>query len=433
MKSRFIIFIPTDTREATAVSFIKVAGVPLFLRGVLALSASGEKAFTIVAPFSHRRQVLKLWQKTTKDRGIHLNLVLTKENNRISSDEIAQIKQDAESSVCFLNANYILPSMCGKTIPSLESTIRTAHNEVVLLKPSSKKMSLLGFNGELLDTIVSSAKDRPITMEKLFDTVIEGKNKRYITEGEEGLIVQKFYEVEMAEHLLAENIRKNTQTFVAREINKRISLPISLLLAKMRVTPNTITVINMFIGLCAGIGAAGRTYTGVLIGAILFQLASIIDGCDGEVAKLTYRTSKFGQYIDSISDNLSLAAFLTGMMIHQYRISDSYMAFVFGGSLILGALSLLAIMSDFLKRKTNSASFVTFDKEFLQKLTPNEAPKFLIDLIRYFKILFKKDFFSLTFLVFAIFGILHWWFYFISVGIWVGVLILLYLRRLWIK
>jgi CDP-L-myo-inositol myo-inositolphosphotransferase len=182
------------------------------------------------------------------------------------------------------------------------------------------------------------------------------------------------------------------------------------------------------IGLCAGIGAAGFTYKGVLIGAILFELASIIDGCDGEVAKLTFRTSKFGQYIDSISDNLSLSAFITGMMIHEYRVTKSYHAFIWGGMLLIGAGLILVIMADYLKKKTNSASFVTYDKEFLQKLDRGNTPRFILWLIKYLKIFFKKDFFSTMFLVTAIFGILHWWFYIIAVGVWGGVAVLLYLR-----
>jgi phosphatidylglycerophosphate synthase len=293
-------------------------------------------------------------------------------------------------------------------------------------------MAILGFHLGNLDPVIAGAQKYPLTMEECFNMIVGDRNRHYLSEGEDGLIIQKFSEIKIAEHMLTENIRTNTQTFVAREINKRISLPISLWLAKFRVTPNTITAVNICIGLCAGIGAAGRTYTGVLLGAILFQTASVIDGCDGEVAKLTFRTSKFGQYIDSVSDNLSLAAFLTGMMIHQYRIGHSYAAFIFGGLLITGALAILALMSDYLKRNSDSASFVTFDKEFLQKLTPENTPALAYHLIKYFKIFFKKDFFSLTFLIFAIFGILHWWFYIITIGVWVGTFVLMSLRKMWV-
>jgi len=431
MKAKFVVYIPTDTREATAVSFLRVAGVPLFLRSILTLAASGETVFTIVAPLSHRRQVLKLWQKTIKNRQIHLNLVLTKEPHRISSDELRDIYNHSENNAFFLNANYVMPNLCGRVLSSSKTKI--AHNEVLMLKPVSKKLALIGFNSELFNELISESKNYAITFEELFGLLTKERNRHYLSEVDEGIIVQKFSEIELAERLLTEHIRKNTQTFVAREINKRVSLPLSLILARLRITPNTITIFNIFIGLCAGIGAAGRTYTGVLLGAILFQTASVIDGCDGEVAKLTFRTSKFGQYIDSISDNLSLTAFIIGMMIHEYRIGDPYIAFILGGSLILGALSLIAIMSDYLKRKTDSASFVTFDKEFLQKLTPDNTPVLVLNLIKYFKIFFKKDFFSLAFLVFAILGFLNWFFYLISVGVWLGVAVLLYLRRKWVS
>lgn len=427
MKSRFIIYIPTDTREAAAVSFNKVAGVPLFLRTVLSLHQSGEKSVTIIAPVSHRRQLLKLWQKIIKNREIHLNLVFTKEGNRLGVNELKELKEFIEPSAFFVNANYVLPNI-GQMLTLIGNT-KIGAQEVMLMKPTAKRSAIIGIGVQTLDQFISGIGVEAITIDQFISETIDSRNHHYIQQEKEDIIVEKFYEIKLAEELLAENIRKNTPNFVAREINKRISLPISLFLAKMRVTPNTITIINIFIGLCAGIGAAGRTYQGVLLGAILFQLASIVDGCDGEVAKLTFRTSKFGQLIDSLSDNLSLAAFLIGTMIRNYRLSDSYLSFLWGGLLILAALLILAIMSDYLKRKTDSASFVTYDKEFLQKLTPENTPKFVLLLIRYFKIFFKKDFFSMAFLVFAILGILQWWCYFLTFGAWVGVAILFYLRR----
>ena len=431
MRSRFIIYVPADTREATAVSFTKVAGVPLFLRSILALNLAGEKAFTVIAPLSHRRHLLKLWQKIIKNRDIHLNLVLTKENNRLTASELKEIKGYSEPTAYFINANYVLPGIA-KTLMN-EANSKIDPHEVRVLKPYAKRSAIAGFSVESLDPVIASAEKWPLTTEECIIELIENKNRHYIHEGDEGMIVQKFSEIGMAENFLAEDIRKHTPMFIAREVNKRISLPLSLRLARMRVTPNTITVINIFIGLCAGIGAAGRTYKGVLLGGILFQLASIIDGCDGEVAKLTYRTSKFGQYIDSLSDNLSLAAFLTGMMIHAYRVTGSYSAFIWGGALIVGALLILLIMADYLKKKTNSASFVTYDKEFLQKLTPETTPRVVLYFIKYFKVFFKKDCFSMAFLIFAMLGILHWWFYFISIAVWVAVFILAYLRERFYK
>lgn len=417
MKSRIAIYIPTDTHESTAVSFSRVAGIPLFLRQVLELHNAGESAFTIIAPNSYRRHLLKLWGKVTKNRSIHLNLVLTKDGHRVSADEINELKNYLEPSVYLLNANYIVPSIAS----ALNNKIGA--NEVHILRPTTKRSAIVGFSSQLLDVL------RPAKIEECINQLIETKNRHYLNAGDGGIIIQQFSEIKIAEKILTEHIRQKTQTFVAREINKRISLPMSLILTRLRISPNTITAFNIVIGLCAGIGAAGVTYKGVLLGALLFQIASVVDGCDGEVAKFTYRTSKFGQYIDSISDNLSLAAFLTGMMIHQYRITHSIHAFIVGGAIILGVFLILAIMSEYLKKYTNSASFVTYDKQFLQKLSPNRVPKVVLLLIKYFKLFFKKDLFSLMFLIFAVFGILHWWFYIMAVGIWVAAGVLFYLRE----
>jgi len=428
MKSRFVIYIPTDTDEATSVSFAKVCGVPLWLRPILAMEAAGITAFTIVSPANHRRQILKNIQKVIKNRRIHISLIFTKSGSKLEADEARELVGHVDEQVYFFNANYILPGLAGYIKDNLLSTVIKA-GEVGIFKPMTKRLALVALNRKDVETFIERVETKPATIEDLLEKEIEGLSKRYHPFGDEGIIVEKFAETYLAEHMLAEHIRVNTGTWVAREINKRISLPFSLILARMRIGPNIITVVNIFIGLCAGIGAAGRTYTGVLLGAILFQTASIIDGCDGEVAKLTFRTSKFGQYIDSLSDNLSLVAFLTGMMIHQYRVTGSTHAFMVGGALLVGVALFIAIMAEYLKHNTNSASFVTYDKEVIQKLNPDNTPRIVLLLIKYFRFFFKKDSFSLIFLITAIFGVLHLWFYVIAFGVWVGVAVLFYLRE----
>lgn len=418
MRSRYVIYIPTDTREATAASFANVAGIPLFLRSILSLAAAGERSFTIISPASHRRHILKVWQKIINGRPIHLNLVLTGHNLTIAN--IKELQSYVEDNFYIINANYIFTSLSPLT--------PVAKKSVNLFRSTTKKTTLIGVSLATFSDFASDVREKKGELSSFLTALAEKYNHHYLVENKEDIIVQKFADIELAEHMLAENIRKNTPMWIAREINKRISLPISLALARLRVSPNTITAINMLIGLCAGIGAAGKTYIGVLLGAILFQTASIVDGCDGEVAKLTFRTSKFGQYIDSISDNVSLAGFLVGMMIHQRRITHSIDAYFWGIALLIGIVIIFAIMINFLKKNTDSASFVTFDKEYLQKLSPNITPNWLILLIKYAKMLFKKDCFSFMFLLFAIFGILHLWFYMVVIGVWCAVTVLLYLK-----
>lgn len=221
-----------------------------------------------------------------------------------------------------------------------------------------------------------------------------------------------------AEKMATEKIRHAALGPVARHLNKKISLPVSLLLAKGGIHPNSITVVNMVLGIASGFFVAAGNYWGMLIGAALFQLASIFDGCDGEVAKLTFRTSKFGQYFDSISDNGALISFFLGLIIAAAKTQETAATVGLGIFLMAGLAGLLWQMILFLKRHTNSASLAAFDKEYLSKLGDGDAPRRLIGFINFGKILMRKDFFSIFFFGLAVIGCLSWVLWLAIAGLW---------------
>jgi CDP-L-myo-inositol myo-inositolphosphotransferase len=58
---------------------------------------------------------------------------------------------------------------------------------------------------------------------------------------------------------------------------------------------------------------ASGTSAGLMTGAILFQVASVIDGIDGEIARATFRESRLGATLDSLTDAATNLAFLLGL------------------------------------------------------------------------------------------------------------------------
>ncbi|RLG81734.1 MAG: CDP-alcohol phosphatidyltransferase family protein, partial [Thermoprotei archaeon] len=52
-------------------------------------------------------------------------------------------------------------------------------------------------------------------------------------------------------------------------------------------------------------------YYNPLIGGILVEVASILDGIDGEIARLTKKSSRFGAFLDSVLDRFVDIAVLT--------------------------------------------------------------------------------------------------------------------------
>ena len=102
-----------------------------------------------------------------------------------------------------------------------------------------------------------------------------------------------------AERWLLKSLIKDSEGFMSRHVERRISLAVTRRLVGTRVTPNLMTMVS----LCIGLSGAPFFLSGEpalqLAGAALFLLHSILDGCDGELARLKFHESRFGAALDS--------------------------------------------------------------------------------------------------------------------------------------
>jgi len=106
--------------------------------------------------------------------------------------------------------------------------------------------------------------------------------------------------------LIKTSVKGTGDGFVSRHLNRKISTGISYLLAE-KVTPNQMTVVTFALGIIS----AFLTLFSLPLAGILYQISSILDGVDGELARAQMRTSRFGGYIDSLLDRYVDGAFLT--------------------------------------------------------------------------------------------------------------------------
>ncbi len=93
--------------------------------------------------------------------------------------------------------------------------------------------------------------------------------------------------------------------YVSTYFNRRISTWISAKLAATPITPNQITVISFLISLVGASLLVRSSYAAWVIGALFVQFSSIIDGCDGEIARLKHLASDRGAWLDTILDRYS--------------------------------------------------------------------------------------------------------------------------------
>lgn len=75
----------------------------------------------------------------------------------------------------------------------------------------------------------------------------------------------------------------------------------------------------------------------MLAGGVLAQLSSIIDGCDGEIARLKYQESNFGGWFDAILDRYGDALLAFGLTWHCYSIDNGSFVLLLGFVALIGS------------------------------------------------------------------------------------------------
>jgi archaetidylinositol phosphate synthase len=103
--------------------------------------------------------------------------------------------------------------------------------------------------------------------------------------------------------------RRGTE-FLCEWVFRPLAHPLVLVLARLRVPPPVVVVAA---GAAGVTGAVELGRGSLVLAALLVQLKTLLDNADGQLARLTGRTSAFGRYLDSEVDLLVNAALFTGL------------------------------------------------------------------------------------------------------------------------
>ena len=140
------------------------------------------------------------------------------------------------------------------------------------------------------------------------------------------------------EHALLANLRdKPSDGPVSRCLNRPLSARLSRRLVNYSVTPNQISLFSfLFSVLAASLFALGG-YPALVLGGLLAQFASVIDGCDGEIARLKFQESPYGGWFDAVLDRYADALLLLGLTWHAYAASTDRLILLIGFLAIIGS------------------------------------------------------------------------------------------------
>jgi len=217
-------------------------------------------------------------------------------------------------------------------------------------------------------------------------------------------------DIERGERWLLRESGKSRDGFVSRYLNRPISRAISRFLLKTSITPNSWTwlitlfpVIGFFLLISGG-------YWRFVAGAVLFQIHSILDGCDGEIARARYLDSEKGPGLDAFGDLISLLLFSLGLGIGLSRATSGH--FLPSSILLIeGLLAFVFIAArlgphtfDLLRRGPAAVVSSEHDEALRAsggRLVGARLTSLLFELT-------KRDVVFLTFLVLAALGLAQW-------------------------
>lgn len=110
-------------------------------------------------------------------------------------------------------------------------------------------------------------------------------------------------------------------------IYRKVSIRIAVLAAKLRMTPNQVTVWSLVFSLASAGMFAVNSVAIALLGLIPFHIGKILDCADGQLASLTDQKSALGAFLDPFFDRIVDIAVLLGLSVGYHLRGGSMLGF----------------------------------------------------------------------------------------------------------
>ena len=322
---------------------IPIFGLCLIERIILRAKLAGITKFKIVVGYKGDRIVEKIG---TGDRyGVHVNYIFNSEWEKGNGVSVYKAKGFLKKNFILLMSDHLFNDSILRDLLQIENErdccilcvdrrLNGNHfniDDVTQVWVENKKVKRIGkgldqFNAIdtgifLCSPLIFNALEKSISQGKYSLSAANqilsnrGKLKTYDIGDNFWIDVDDRETLQKAKKILLKQLKKLTDGPVSKHLNRKISVLISSRLSRLNISPNHLTLISFSLAVLSGLFFFLGGYPKIVIGGFMAQLSSILDGCDGEIARLKFRQSKFGEYLDRVLDRYADALIILGMTI----------------------------------------------------------------------------------------------------------------------
>jgi len=404
--SSVALIIPGKEGSKGPLALCNVGGLKLIERHIFALYYHGTKKVFILDP----KNRLKDWKFKRKPQDIEVKTVKTipsiESNFYLLRGDTVINKKFLDLASDFENSNKI-EIFTGKPQDGKKMFTKSSGYDISL-----ENSYYTGFSNVGSSHIPALSRALEVDSEYGDIKLIKNLSKTKSAEIIEGNNIF-FHKVESkkdcfdAGTLLFHSLRKPQDGIIARTFNRPLSLPVSRVLSHLPLTPNQLSFINGLFAIAAAFFLAfGHSLLGMgfylsgVLGGVFMQACSIYDGCDGEVARVKYQFTHFGDWLDTIIDDITNCLFFAGVATWAYFYTGQSRFIYMGIAAFIGQWTANIVMYYFLIKVTGTGNNQDYKVGFGDDEDGGLSGR-IMDKLKY---LTKRDFHLFMFFVISLFG-----------------------------
>ncbi|MFL6844456.1 MAG: CDP-alcohol phosphatidyltransferase family protein [Allosphingosinicella sp.] len=183
---------------------------------------------------------------------------------------------------------------------------------------------------------------------------------------------------------------KASDGIVSRLFNRPLSQRLSALLLRIPgIRPGHVTIVTAALGLIMFLAFLFEGKTGLVLGGLLFHVASVVDGVDGEIARATFRESRSGAALDTAVDMATNLLFYLGVTLSTTRLYGPLHAWAGGWCVLLGLIGILIVRT--LAAKSGEPGSFDILKVHYRRRYPDGIPARIVE---WLVAITSRDFFA---------------------------------------